>query len=388
VQKWNPNYSTAPVIGSAITVSVLTANKTTDYIGNMIYENGTLKRILIDGGYIEGGAYYYYLTDHLGNNRLVANASGIPVQKTHYYPFGMAFAESQPPNETQVKQPYKYNGKELDQMHGLNQYDYAARYYDPAIARFTTIDPKAEKYYSISPYAYCANNPVRYTDPDGQEISFTYKWEKDKNGNYVINKDGGRNLVNVTMNVTGKVINISSNSKVDVSKAAERISSQIESSFKGIENGVTFSSNVDLAAVTSMNDVAESDHVFALTDFDNSRLSGNLQGHVSDYGGKVAFIDADLFTGALDERSNIGPGNAAHEFGHLANLGHAPKTLMQENPGGIFSMWSTKITNLQLTIINQSFQNRQLNQGKNWEYKPGTLIKMPYRGYAKPYVKY
>jgi hypothetical protein len=56
VQKWNPNYSTAPGIGSAITVSVLTANKTTDYIGNMIYENGTLKRILIDGGYIEDGA--------------------------------------------------------------------------------------------------------------------------------------------------------------------------------------------------------------------------------------------------------------------------------------------------------------------------------------------
>jgi RHS repeat-associated protein len=80
----------------------------------------------------------------------------------------MAFAESQPPNETQVKQPYKYNGKELDQMHGLNQDDYAARYYDPAIARFTTIDPKAEKYYSISPYAYCANNPIRYIDFDGR----------------------------------------------------------------------------------------------------------------------------------------------------------------------------------------------------------------------------
>ena len=51
----------------------------------MIYEGGVLKRILVDGGYIEGGAYYFYLTDHLGNNRVVANASGGIVQTNHYY---------------------------------------------------------------------------------------------------------------------------------------------------------------------------------------------------------------------------------------------------------------------------------------------------------------
>jgi hypothetical protein len=60
-------------------------------IWDNIYEDGTLKRILVDGGYIENGVYYYYLTDHLGNNRIVANASGTVVQKNHYYPFGMPF---------------------------------------------------------------------------------------------------------------------------------------------------------------------------------------------------------------------------------------------------------------------------------------------------------
>ncbi|MDR0893689.1 MAG: hypothetical protein LBN06_00050 [Prevotellaceae bacterium] len=49
----------------------------------MIYEGTTLKRILVDGGYIEGSTYYYYLTDHLGNNRVVANASGT-VQQIQY----------------------------------------------------------------------------------------------------------------------------------------------------------------------------------------------------------------------------------------------------------------------------------------------------------------
>jgi len=53
-------------------------------------------------------------------------------------------------------------------MHGLNLYDYSARYYDSAIGRFTTIDPLAEKYYSWSPYAYCYNNPLKFVDPDGR----------------------------------------------------------------------------------------------------------------------------------------------------------------------------------------------------------------------------
>ena len=132
----------------------------------MIYENGALKRVLIDGGYNEGGVYYFYLTDHQGNNR-VASDGNMSMQVIHYYPFGIAFAET--PVSDQGKQPYKYNGKELDMMSGLNQYDYGARYYDPAIARFTTLDPLCEKYYSISPYAYCGNNPVNAVDETGMD---------------------------------------------------------------------------------------------------------------------------------------------------------------------------------------------------------------------------
>ena len=45
-------------------------------------------------------------------------------------------------------------------MHGLNTYNYGARQYDPTLGRWDRIDPMCEKYYSISPYAYCHNNPV------------------------------------------------------------------------------------------------------------------------------------------------------------------------------------------------------------------------------------
>jgi RHS repeat-associated protein len=145
--------------------------KTTDYAGNKIYENGKLKMILTDNGYIENEKYYFYIKDHLGNNRIVADQSANVIQTTEYYPYGMPFSKDD-------TQPFKYNNKELDNMNGLNWYDYSARHYDATITRFTTIDPHAEKYYSISPYVYCANNPVIYVDPTGMD------WYTDNDGNY------------------------------------------------------------------------------------------------------------------------------------------------------------------------------------------------------------
>ena len=139
-----------------------------DYCGNMIYENGNLKTILIEGGYItfNGTApvYHYYLQDHLGDNRVVVNANGTVEQVNHYYPFGGLFGE----NIGDDKQPYKYNGKELDRMYGLDWYDYGARHYDAALGRWMCMDPLTEKYYDVSPYVYCHNNSVNRMDPDGK----------------------------------------------------------------------------------------------------------------------------------------------------------------------------------------------------------------------------
>ncbi|MDR2954946.1 MAG: RHS repeat-associated core domain-containing protein, partial [Prevotella sp.] len=159
--------------------------KSTDYAGNKIYEDGILKRILVDGGYYESGKYYFYINDHLGNNRIVADAAASVVQSTQYYPFGMSFAGGSAAEHN--IQPYKYNGKELDRRNDVNLYDYSARHYDPTVARFTTVDPLAEKYYNINPYAYCGNNPIKFIDPTG--MSYTYNWDnnryEDENGNEV-----------------------------------------------------------------------------------------------------------------------------------------------------------------------------------------------------------
>ena len=136
---------------------------TTDYCGNVIYENGVQKLLLTEEGYVtlSDSKYHYYLKDHQGNNRVVINQSGTVEEANHYYPFGGVFASSG------NVQPYKYNGKEYDGKKGLNLYDYGARMYDAALGRFTTVDPSAENYFNTSLYAYCGNNPINRIDLDG-----------------------------------------------------------------------------------------------------------------------------------------------------------------------------------------------------------------------------
>ena len=113
--------------------------------------------------------YEYHLKDHLGNTRVAyiagANGAADAVQEADYYPFGMKMASALYENNANK---YLYNGKELqDNLLGninLDWYDYGARFYDPALARFHTVDPLTEKNHSQSGFVYAANNPIKYID--------------------------------------------------------------------------------------------------------------------------------------------------------------------------------------------------------------------------------
>ncbi|MBO4660073.1 MAG: DUF4329 domain-containing protein [Prevotella sp.] len=145
----------------------------TDYCGNIIYR-GNRATVLNAHGYtnIDTDAatgestamHYYYLKDHLGNNRVVFRDDGLVVQENHYYAYGNLTADCYGSDTQQ----YKYNGKELDRKLGIDLYDYGARWYD-ATGRlgFTTIDPLCEEDYSVSPYVYCRDNPIKYVDKIG-----------------------------------------------------------------------------------------------------------------------------------------------------------------------------------------------------------------------------
>jgi RHS repeat-associated protein len=230
VQRYNPHYSTSPVIGSAVNTSALDVTKTTDYVGNKVFENNALKRILVDGGYIQDNTYYFYETDHLGSNRTVINLSGTVVERNDYYPYGMQMAHNDPAKgrpsivfDRYTRTSLKFSGKELDVMHGLNMYDFSARSQDPTLGRFTTVDPKAEKYYSWSPYAYCGNNPIRLVDVNGKEWGI------------IVNANG---TMTITLNTT-----ISSGSNLNLTAAQldaykTRISTQLNSTISEASGGL------------------------------------------------------------------------------------------------------------------------------------------------------
>jgi hypothetical protein len=169
----------------------------------------------------------------------------------------------------------------------------------PAIMRFNTVDPLAEKYPNISPYAYCANNPVNAYDLHGDSIWYT----KDDNV--------------ITMHVTGKVINQSSDN-INVSRAAKDIASGINNAYSGeftIGNQTyTMQTDVQLESVSSMDDVAGSDHLFVLADADGK--SG--RGVTNEIGGKVITLASSDYDNWFSNNTR----SAVHEFGHAAGLVH------------------------------------------------------------------
>jgi len=105
---------------------------------------------------------------------------GAIVEKSHYCPSGTRFYTESTSNSNALA--YRYNGKEMETMNGLNQMDYGARRRFSWNPSWTAVDPLAEKYYSMSPYVYCAGNPVNRFDPDG--MSFYYSTDGTFIGEY------------------------------------------------------------------------------------------------------------------------------------------------------------------------------------------------------------
>lgn len=138
------------------------AQMTLQYSAGHVYRNGKLERVDNPYGYWADGSFHYHITDYQGNIRAVIDEDGTLEEVNNYYPYGGLMGAG-----VMGVQPYKYGAKELDRENGLDLYDSKARWYDPMIGRTPTQDPLAEKYYEMSPYLWCAANPIANTDPTG-----------------------------------------------------------------------------------------------------------------------------------------------------------------------------------------------------------------------------
>ena len=111
---------------------------------------------------------YWYHPDHLGSSSWITFSDGEAIQHLHYLPFGEDLVNQQ---LTAVSAMYTFSAKEKDAETGYSYF--GSRYYNSDLSIWLSVDPMSDKYPSMSPYVYCANNPIRLVDPNGEE------WEID-----------------------------------------------------------------------------------------------------------------------------------------------------------------------------------------------------------------
>ena len=113
---------------------------------------------------IEEKDVFFYHSDHLGSTSYITDKDGNATQFVSYKPYGEVLVDE---HAASFESPWKFNGKELDSETGL--YYYGARYYEPVLALWYGVDALTEKYPNMGGYVYCAGNPVKLVDVDGND---------------------------------------------------------------------------------------------------------------------------------------------------------------------------------------------------------------------------
>ncbi len=207
---------------TSTTKEKLLTSTTTDYRGRFIIKDGITGMCQFPGGYYEFTKgvlknLCFYIQDYQGNNCMAVRSKSGILQRNNYYPYGGAIGRLDVNPDRQI---FKYSGKELERAYGIELYDFHARQYDPFIGSFNSIDPHCESYYGVSPYAYCAGDPINCIDPTGMDtLNITGSWDSNQHWIWSIDyhQGGERDIYNVT-NPAGNMTTYTFDAYADVSQ--------------------------------------------------------------------------------------------------------------------------------------------------------------------------
>ena len=157
---------------------------------------------------------YFYRPDHLGSTLWVTDSAKNGVQYCEYLPYGEPFIDQR---STTWSSRYTFSGKERDSETGYSYF--GARYYHSDLSIWLSVDPLSDKYPNLTPYAYCANNPVQYVDPDGKEKIIALNKENKKEQTIIAGAEkytddgaihifGHGNSTGMFLNINGTDINV------------------------------------------------------------------------------------------------------------------------------------------------------------------------------------
>jgi RHS repeat-associated protein len=220
-----------------------------------------------------------------------------------YYPYGKVLRAYQ--NGQQEK--YLFTQHERDKETGYD--NLGARLRDAEVIPFLSLDPKAMKYPSLSPYNYVANNPIMFIDPDGREIKVASEMQSN-----------GREKV--TISFTAEMINTSSTSisKEQLTNIRNVISNQIIESFGGEKGNFDIIVSVDIEVKSSFMELSnKSGHIISIVNPDDEIFDENDAGATTRYSSEKGNI---FISSSIVENEKQLKRTGAHEFGHAAGLKH------------------------------------------------------------------
>jgi len=294
-------------------------------------------------------------------------APGLPqvMEYQHYYPFGMQLEALGYTSGNDLKNNYLYNGKELQEDYGLNWYDYGARMYDPVIGRFTTQDAYAEKYASLTPYQYGANNPIKYIDINGDSINVALIQRFDK--------ENGTNYLGTIMNdlsaISGMAFSITSSGQLVYQKDDNGnpiISTRTDKDGNKSENGSEEGRKIIKDAISNT--------TRAFAKIDDSKVSNSPIN-----GGKIS-LNPNQINNFIDGANNLDPRTLGWGMTFLHETLHS-------FVGGGLSDYLPKGTNIgqietRLNVVREQLNQKGENFGRRMRYHS---ISFDYKGNFLPF---